>query len=398
MARKMFRINYNGKYFDLFTNENHHISFLEVVDGKYIMPCDEDIAYLNGIYNNYDHTIKYNRGLRYKVCTALALVLLSTEVGLVGKTMSNISPVAEKSIELSIQRFFKDEFNSREQLDLFYGDEVITREDVLEVIHKSSMDNHFKNIAIDVLDLNLKLDPEINLRIYYENLKSLNIIIDSLDEISKNHKNSTIAYFSVLLREMHLCESDKNLDSSVAHEFFHAVHNIIDINDSHVLFINDERGFALEEAMTQRLTGMLYGHDYSYELEQRMLDFFMDNVDNFDYHVYNTKGIKGLIDELKEKYPNIDIDYLIDYIDTYTKSNNNSNTDIVYLYQDEEFCNVLFDLALSNIDMDDVYGRFYSFINAFAGYTNEEYYNKYYEMYSQHVEMLKGKALKKTLM
>ncbi len=393
MFKKLFTIKYNNKDFLILVDNNHRKTFLEITkNGEYIYPEYEDYKNLFEIYNNYDYTIKYNKNVtykekvRYKSMLLVASVILSAEIGYIGKRIIELDDIDKNTLSIAFQRMYKDETHNRSDIDLFYDNEVITREDVVNVINNNeNLNDYYKKIAIEVLDLNLELDPDINLRIYYENMKNLKIVIESWDIISKNNKEKTAGYFSSVDKSIHLLDTYANYDNTVAHEFTHAMHDLIDSSKKEILHINETIGFSLEEAMTNRIVTNRWGNQSTYDFQQRMLSFLIDNVDNFNYHTYNEFGIMGLIMELKEKYSDVDIDYIIDYIDTYTQSYYKINNVQHEPFDNIDFCSELFKITVNNIDKDDLYKSFDTFMNLFDKDTYNNYYNKYIRLYNNYL-------------
>lgn len=395
MFKKLFEINYNNKRFLILVDDSHRRTFLEVVNDKYIYPEYDDYVYLNEIYNNYDYTIKYDKYLsykekvRYKSLVLLASVALTFEAGYVGKRVIELGDVGRRELSIQFQGLYKDNCENRCDIDIYYDNEIITKDDVIRVINNNkNFNDYYKRIALEVLDLNLEIDPNINLRIYYENIKDMKIIVHSNEDITEGNTKNVAAHFNALLKEIHLSEDIKNDDASVAHEFLHAFHNLVDTTKDNVVFINETRGFALEEAMTQRIISLKYGYNPIYGFEQKILDYFINNLDDFDYHLYNEKGILGIIDLLKEKYPDVDIDYLVDYIDTYTQSNNYTDSIKIEPYKNDDFCMELFNIAINNIDEFDIYGSINRFKMIFTGH-DDDFYNKYYNLYIEKLNEMK---------
>lgn len=396
MYKKLFTINYKNKKFLVLVDKYHRKTFLEILDdGKYNYLEYEDYKELNEIYNNFDYTIKYDKNsrqmsyhekVRHKArlltCEILLTGVLTGIGGAVGKWILDLDANEKRLVSISFQQLYKDTNSDRANIDSFYNNEIITREDVIDAINNNNkIDAHFKEIAIKVMDLNLELDPKLNLRIYYENIKNMSIFVEPWEVISKDNTTNRAGYFATTTKEIHLCEDYVANPQTVAHELTHAMHNLIDTSKKEILLINDSRGYSLEEAMTNRIIANEFGYLSSYSIQQKILSFLIDNVDEFNYHIYNEIGISGLIDELKNKYPDVDIDYIIDYIDTYTITNYNIDNSQILPFEDMEFVNELFSIAINNIDRDDVYTSFDTFMKMFNSY-HIDFYNKYYSLYN----------------
>jgi len=383
--KKLFTIDYKNKKFLILVDKYHRKTFLEVTpDGKYLYPEYEDFKALHEIYNNYDYTVKYDNlyvsyderikeGLKYFTLNTLAVI------SLVNSIMAFYP--SKREFELVVQKTYKDTYKDRDTLELVYGSEVITREDVIEAINNNSkISERYKEIAIRVLDNNLTLDPEADLRIYYENMKDLEILILHPKDLEVIYSKNIAGCFLPRKCRIALSSEYANDDIVVAHEFTHAFHTLCDTTSKDVIEIYETFGHSLEEAMTERITGNMCDDCNHYYQEQMVLEFFIDNVDEFNYHTYNTDGITALINELKAKYPDVDIDYLIDYLDTMTKSNIYFSKNI-QLYQDENFVDELFKITIKNIDKDDIYRSFDTFKAAIGGIPHPDFFNNYFDSY-----------------
>ena len=391
MFKKLFTIDYKGKQFLILVDKNHRKTFLEVTgDGQYIYPELEDYKELNDIYNNYDYATKYDEKsrtmtykekVRYKALGLLSnIVFTGVPFALTTRIIIGDNPDVYNNVAIKIESLYKDTICDRSKIDLFYNNETITRDDVVNAINNNdNLDDYYKQIAIQVLDLNLELDPDINLRIYYQNMKEMNIYVKPWEVISEHNTINHVGIFKPASRSVHLLDNCALDDAVVAHEFTHAMHDLIDTSRNEVLYINETTGYSLEEAMTNRIIANKWGHQFSYNIQQKMLTFLIDNVDEFNYHIYNENGAIGLINELKQKYPDVDIDYLIDYMDTYTTTDYKIGNNQKIPYEDKEFIDELFEITIRNIDKDDIYRSYETFKNTFKNYDidYEEYLEKY---------------------
>lgn len=388
ILKKLFTIRYRNKEFLILVDEYHRKTFLEITkDNQYLYPEYEDFVALDQIYNNYDYTIKYSdklsRIVKYKEMVRYKAALLLLVAGTyIFCARSNIK-IDDQTASLNVdyQSQYELPFDNYDMLNQIYGDEVITRDDVIRVINDNDkLPDKYKEMAIDVLDNNLSLDPDANLRVFYENMKDLEIVYITTDEMSHNGTTRIAAYFKVAEHKIYLTSDDESSDREAYHEFIHAFHELIDTEGDDNVYIYETLGHSLVEAMTEKIANNKYNYGYThYGTEQRLLNFFLNSVDNFNYHTYNEKGITALIDELKERYPGSDIDYLIDYIDNFIKTHIYDIENTSELYEDEDFCNELFKMAISNIDKSNIYKSLDNFIAALG---KAELYEKYYDRYN----------------
>ena len=58
--KKLFKIHYNNKVFQLFCDLYGRVVFLEIIDNKFCYPFIDDFIYLNRIYNNKVPFVSYD--------------------------------------------------------------------------------------------------------------------------------------------------------------------------------------------------------------------------------------------------------------------------------------------------------------------------------------------------
>ena len=383
--KKLFTIDYKNKKFLILVDKYHRKTFLEVTpDGKYLYPEYDDFKELHEMYNNYDYTIKYELYVSYeeKIRQGLVSFTLDTLSILILTNSIMMLNQNERTVSFVAQSLYKGAYEDRSSLNLVYGDEAVTYDDIIEAINNNDkIIPEYKEMAIAVLEDNLALDPEADLRIYYENMKNLEIII------SPNLVRETGKYlsgrFETIRCKIIIDQTYEHDERVIKHELNHAFHELCDTTQKNVVMVNEKFGHSLAEAMTEHIIMVSDDRsDGTYWQQRGMLYFFTDNVDEFNYHSYNTYGIMSLIEELRKKYPDVDIDYLIDYIDTMTKTNFFFKTE-KKLCEDENFVNELFKITVRNIDKDDVYRSFDTFKVAFKDQATDDFYEKYFDLYNQ---------------
>ena len=362
MYQKLFAIHYNNKNFLLFGGDqsvNYRIIFLELrEDGSLEYPKFEDFQQLDKIYNKYDPTIIpiEKRKLTQKVRWKSALYSLIVA----GTTFFITEAIIPPMLFLENTIIEQNSEKSRENLSLYF-EETVTKEDVLEAIENNKkIPQEYKEIAQQVLEVNLKLDPEMDLRLFYENIKKMNFRIVEKSDPFWSDMRDYAGWYSASSGTVYVYEEYKNLPSVIFHEINHAAHELKIIKDGKHLVMVETRGSSLREAMTSKITEEQY-ETYGYGVERKFLDFFMNIVDDFNYHTYNQKGIMALIEELQQKYPDVDIDYIITYLDAWTKSHNNKISELES-FNYKEFMDEVFKLVLENVKEDQPYQNFEQFI------------------------------------
>ena len=270
---------------------------------------------------------------------------------------------------------------SRNSVDTFYDNSKITYDDVVKtILSNQSLNNFYKKMAIEVLEKNIYLDPNANLRIYYQNMLGIKVEVLSNEQMQKKGKGNYALYDSED-NTIYVLEAYADYELLIQHELNHAFHTLFDKEKG--ILISEEKGIALEEAITEEIIGS----NEEYPELRKILKFLIDNVDNFNYHTYNSYGISALITELKEKYPSIDIDKLIEYMDQITEYNSENN-EMIKICDNLEFLRQCFAIVLANIDSDDVSFAFNTFAKLFDN-QNSEILNKYRELYNQRLTEMK---------
>ena len=376
MYKKLFTIIFNEKKFLILAGEDYHKTFLEVMeDGNYIYPTYEDYKKLNDIFNNHANRYEITRlffreKVRYK---AAILLILSISGAFITKKV-----IQSDNEELTCAVY--DEISSRdsETLSLIYGNEIVTKEMVIAAIDNNiHLENRYKEIAKKVLEVNLELDPEANLRIFYENVKDLELYEVTKEEMFElTNKSNIDGFYNIPTNKIYIVAGA--LEQTVAHEFNHIFHEFDDTYNGKKINGYEACGHALIEAMTNKIISYKFGEVNSYIVQGKLLDLFMFSAPNFNYHSYNENGIGALISELKERYPNVDIDYLINYLDALMLSGYDFN--LMPLNELNTFSDELFKITLENIDMHDPYKSFSYFINIFD-YTDYGFFTDYFSKY-----------------
>ena len=316
MFKKLFEVEYNNKRFLILYDENRRYTFLESSqEGMYQYPQYEDYKALHNLLNNYDYAIKYeteNKSYRYteKVnWRGMLLTVLATTTIIGSVTGLTIRP-NKRMIEIITSSAKKPIYNNIEKISEYF-EGTITKEEVLNAIdNNQNMDPYYKRLARDTMELIQMKDPNLDLRIYYENMKDITIRI--IPKYDPQYLREGLAWFDPYKCEICIKEGYESEEDIVRQELGHAAHNLAIVKDGKVIIISDTRGVVLEEAMTSTLVD----DDEHYEKSQKLLYFLMQCVNNFDYAKYNQSGIVSLIDELKELYPDVDIDYIVSYLDT----------------------------------------------------------------------------------
>lgn len=374
MFKKLFTIKYHEKEFVILLASDGRKTFLEVKHGHLEFPEYHDFCYLHNIFNNPSEYLPTIKKLTFKEKVRLksALLLLTTipysyiahsNINLFGKFEEKLSPYQQ--IEIITD------------LDAFYESVTITREDCIEAINNNdSIAPEYKEIAIMALDNNLKIAPNINLRVFYENVVDLKII--SVDSHSLKNKINLYAAACYNPGENTIYLSDSISKFTIIHEFNHIFCHLID-DDKRICVHGSTLGRSLEEAMTDKITASIIDRsEVPYSNEYRLLNFYMKCLPGYDYDAYYKEGISGLITMLKESFPGVDIDYLINFSDAMTNAELKMS-EFIRLYEQNEFLDELFKICLRSIKKDNLFESFNNFMDLIS--YNDTSYLKYFDEY-----------------
>ena len=294
MFKELFTIEYNNKRFLILVSDKHRKTFLEVTkDGKYTYPLYDDFKELDKIYNS-DSRILYNikkynyvEKVRYKATVLLLSTVLASFLG--KELVSQKEEVPEPVLS------YVNMYNSNTSLDIdsYFANESVTREMVIDAINgnENLSDNH-KEIAVKALDNILELDPNANLRIYYENMKTIKVISLTEKEIRKMFNEYIDGCYSI---EDNIIYVSDNMEKYVLyHEFTHAFHNLFIRDKEQSIAAYETGAHSFEEAMTNIIVFNKWDEvkgDFTnglppYYQEVNVVKFLMSSTDNFDYHMH----------------------------------------------------------------------------------------------------------------
>ena len=373
MYKELFKIRYCKKDFLVLAAPDHRKTFLEIKDGELVYPDINDFLKLHKIFNDksviynivsHDYIEKVDIGNR--IYRTVGPLLLGLTIG-----VTVVNPVVNNIMYQNLNKDYEDQYRYIVSL---YNNQEVTREDVIKVINANDNFNDFqKDTAIEVLDLLLEKDSTANLRVYYENVKTMTICpFDEKDEKLVNVE----AYYQPVGNTIHM----RHLDGRdvLKHELCHSIHHFLCKENGRSAILKDSYCGCLEEPMTNLMVDI---PELSYSFECRILRFFWDASDNFSYHDYNEKGIKALADELKQKYKGVDIDYLFDAYDAYHTLLFNQDIAFNRITKQKDLLDETFKIVVANIDKDHIMDSFNSFINIFNFDENEEVFKNYYPQY-----------------
>ena len=203
MYKYLFDISYNNKVFSVFLGENNHKAFLESKDGKYFYPLYDDYLYLNDTFNKKNFVSYKIEKFNFKekvmiksTAVALALLTLNTAASLkdkpksmdeddIGESKSVIAEIIENGPHFEVS---ENKITSKADLDKFLGYESVTDEMLYSAIEENNQltnddKEKLKNVIVKIKEKSENFD----FRIFYENVKTLNIYMMDNSSMAKEY-------------------------------------------------------------------------------------------------------------------------------------------------------------------------------------------------------------------
>lgn len=396
--KKLFNIHYQNKRFTIFIDENNRRTFLEINNkGEYVYPKLEDFLVLNEIYNNRNPFIqntvrKYT--FREKVLATISGGLIVLDLVFAGVLMGEKTSIEISNGKVTINTLNKTQGGSSniqvkdvKELDKILGYKSVSASEVQEAINNNeNLDQECKEIANNLIEELTKEYPEVDLRIFYERIKTFKANKMELEEIQEKYKQPGIGGNNSATNNQMNIPYDATR-SVIAHEIAHCLNNFsLDINGVHVTKYTS-RGYSLDEAMNSDIASLVED-DQSYSRERSVLHFLQSCVPHeIDTHL--NKGIWYLIEELKSCYPNSDIDFIIDNLDSMTDTSANFGM-YIPLDANINFLDELFDMCKENVSKNssNIYEPFIKFSKMFTYTETEDIYFTYLDKYNEHLKSL----------
>ena len=382
--KKLFDITYNNKIFTIFIDNHNRRTFLQKDQkGEYIYPTLEDFKILNHIYNIHNPFLSSDLKdyfFKEKIRFASGVLALTVVTSSLSNTLEEIFKnyqveITEEEITL-IEEDTTPELqfiNDLKELDNILGYTDISKEQVILAIESNNnISNYYKEIMKNLINKVCEEYPNIDLRVFYKNIKTLKINELTEQDFHSQFSEFTVANYDSVTNTVNL--SPNVSLKTLYHEFAHVMWTFY-WPDLGIYRVSRYR--ALNEAMTNKVSYMLSSEINTYINEGLILDYFMTYTD-FTYEDYMRYGIDKLIEQLKEKYSSIDFNYICSAIDSMKDSYTNLGVTIP-LSSSEGLLEELFSLALLKINPEHPYESFINFA-LLLDQNNilfEEYLNKY---------------------
>ena len=318
---------------------------------------------------------------------ALSAVLIATDIFAVTGCISAITKLNREIKVGKNYSYFENISKINQLVDYSYKD--INKEDVINVIEKNPyIDDIYKEYVKIVLEYMTNKYPKIDLRIFYENMLALNIeIVDSFDD------GIMVGSYSPDKDTIKLLKGYEYNSKTIIHELLHSFYSYFGIDkETGAYFIRyDDNNSIYNEALIESLACSIvksinkYQVDTfdSYSLYQSELNYLLSLTD-FDYYSILKYGTSALIDIVKEKYPNVDIDFISkNTYDLYEKSKTeNISNDELRILLNENFKLCLYSIRDSK---NDLYGPFINFCKIIDLQYNKELYEEYFNRYNSYL-------------
>lgn len=350
--KKLFDISYKEKTFTIFVDENHRYTFLEKnKKGKYIYPTIEDFISLNKIYNVHNPFVlqsskKYTFKEKVKVgALLLSLSVLTTYCGanntIENKEKARIEENINNAMDTmkNMQEEVIDENFSGESWEVFVGEEevnvkketsnsqqyipisslsdldtilpfsTVSLEDINKAIETNNkLDKNFKNLSYNLAASIYETYPNADLRIYYANLLTLETEKMSKEEYKEMFQDYSGATYRPLENKIYYMEGS-NIETLV-HELSHTTYSIIVYANNQIYCHKSSSYHALNEIMNNQIADLVTSST-SYSYLETFVNYLYTFVE-FDFNRYIDEGPNYILNNIKEKYPNIDVSYIND--------------------------------------------------------------------------------------
>ena len=313
--QKLFPIDYNNKKFMLFLHENNHKTFLEIDStGEYIYPTLEDYLALYKIFNIKEPFICYAPRFTFKEKVRVAkgsIISLLTVITILNSIpnayASDINvEVKEDSVVISEEVEQKViSITDTTDLEKYLEHLDVTKEMVIEAINENAnLPTKYKRIATNLLNAITENYPNFDLRIFYENIKTMQITEYTVEEFRQAFPEAPGGGAQYNAKTNRITTIDEVPIEILYHEMFHATHTFYrEINNAVVMRVENDT--ALDESFTNLGSALVVPSLESYVLSNKVLDYLLSTVD-YSLEDYNNKGVSNFL-----KYYKINILILI---------------------------------------------------------------------------------------
>lgn len=358
--------NYNNKKYAYLLDDNNRNFFLQIDSiGQYSYVSLKELLLLNKIFSKPIHILKIKKSRKKKfklvpkvLLGTMALSLTINLVNLILKptsknvdisdTLSYTQSIQEENID-EIEKLLEDPYFSQDLeidtyseskflnkiyvYDMSYLDNVLDHsfvsfDDVRELIKNRDFSSKYKDLLFKFInDLELE-HPNIDLRVFYENLKTLDIIECSKRDLTfKSLSSDSYACYRKDENIIYVLEDfDFSKDSwafqVIYHELSHvlrsAIWNHAD-KEIRVQFADSSNhGTIIEEALNSLFSVGLYNkneNDIAYQLQSNYLRIILGIMDNYSLEDYVHHNFSYFLEFLNDLTQNEDAKWIMALIE-----------------------------------------------------------------------------------
>ncbi len=217
MYQKLFSIEYNNKKFTIFMDKNNRKTFLELTkDNEYVYPKLDDFLYLNKIYNNNDFKFYSIKDFLFKEKVRIASSALAVIVSLNALPTAHALnfQVDNNAVTISNSEVLPEVFISNSKdLDQVLNYKNVSKEEVSKTIdNNSKLTPLVKEALHRILDFITQSDEKADLRIFYENVKTLEANAYTTEEFKTVFNNTAGgAYDAIANKISYIKEAPKGI-------------------------------------------------------------------------------------------------------------------------------------------------------------------------------------------
>ena len=398
--QKLFPIDYNNKKFMLFLDENNRKTFLEINEsGEFIYPILEDFITLHKMYNTREPYLCYAPKFTFKekvkvikgsVVSLLTVVIMLNNIPTVLADNQKIKVEADKLIisNETLEQTSKHTAptNVLEEIAHILGEQNVTKEMVIEAIHKNdNLNNKYKTIAINLLNAITDQYPNFNLIVFYENIKTMKVEEYTIEEFKEKYPEAPGGGANYNAFTNQITTIDEVEIEVLYHEMFHATHTIYRQIDNYVI-TRLEENTGIDEVFTNMGASLVVPSKNSYKEQGKIVEYLLTTV-NYTLEDYNNYGVEGLIEKLSNKYPSIDINYISETLNTMSTTAIYQGSEVA-IDSCPDLINELFEICLQNISLENGYASFNHFAKIFFNASDPELVFNYLEKYNEKLNQL----------
>lgn len=321
--KEIITIKHNDKLFSIFLADDNRLTFLETnKEGKYFYPQLDDFIELNNIYNNRNPFIcdvtKYTFKEKVKksiVGSLLGLVVVSSTACGISHYSANIFDDALALIQDALNQKEQILITDLQQLDEILGYKSVAVDEVHRAIDANESIPYLYKVKTHLfLNIFMNKHPDWDLRIFYENIKTIDFNIVGDDYFANLGETTIGGRYVGELNQLILPESISD------EYFYHELSHVFDIYfreyDDKIILRGPQslKATTLGESMTNVVANCITTST-SYDKYGILLDYFRNYVD-FDFYDYNSKGINAFASKIEESYPDVDVNFILASVDT----------------------------------------------------------------------------------